>query len=94
MSMSTTEGRIVLSRHSVKPPASLNPAIAFAVRKSMQLKLHVTGSALKETRLCEASIMLSGTAFASSVTLSRRRGEGFLNRQCLWTMLDTLAGHG
>lgn len=32
-----------VSQHRVKAPPSLRPAIAFAVRKSMQLKPHETG---------------------------------------------------
>ena len=32
-----------VSQHCVKPPLSLSPAIAFAVRKSMHLKPQVTG---------------------------------------------------
>lgn len=30
-------------QHCVKPPSSLSPAVAFAERKSMQLKPQVTG---------------------------------------------------
>lgn len=43
----------------------------------------VTSQAFKETRLGEANIMLSETAFASSVTLLRGKEGGFLATSAL-----------
>lgn len=90
MSRPTTGGRIVYLI-TVGAADFLKPTIVSSARKSIPLKRCVTSQAFKEARLGEADIMLSGTAFASSVTLLRGKGGRFPGHRCPRTALGILA---
>lgn len=89
ISMSTAKGRIVCLNFQT----SLSLAIVFAVRKIHAIEALYNWLSTQRDTFLWNNIMLSGSAFASSVTL-RRKVEGLLNHQCLWARLDILAGHG